>query len=155
MHTHKFLVLLWSLAIVLFSSLALAEDLNKHSEVRLMERANAYWSALQARDFATMYGLEAGALDGRLSPDKLRNAVGRSRLMGYTFKGVKIEEDLAAIMVEATYNVAGIGGSIPNIQPDRWVFTEGDWYHAQGLRLNKKTGHATKQEESPESDSKP
>ena len=155
MYTPKSYVLLWIVVAALFSGVALAEDAAKPTEARLLERANAYWSALQARDFATMYGLEAGARNGTLSPDKLRNAVGRSRLVKYAFKEVKIEEDYAGIMVERTFGMPNIGGSIPTTQPDRWIFIEGDWYHAQGLRLRKKTVTDTKQDESPASSSTP
>jgi hypothetical protein len=92
MYTPKSYVLLWIVVAALFSGVALAEDPAKPTEARLLERANAYWSALQAGDFATMYGLEAGARNGTLSPDKLRNSVGRSRLLKYAFKEVKIED---------------------------------------------------------------
>ena len=155
MYTPKLYVLLWIVVATLFSGVALAEDAAKPTEARLLERAHAYWSALQAGDFATMYKLEAGARDGTLSPEKLRNAVGRSKLQKYAFKEVKIEEDYAAIMVERTFGMSSIGGSIPTTQPDRWMFTEGDWYHAQGIRLRKKTGSDAKQDGSPASGSTP
>ena len=155
MYTPKSYVLPWIFLAALFSGGAFAEDAAKPTEARLMERAHSYWSALQVGDFATMYRLEAGARDGTLSPDKLRNAVGRSRLVKYAFKEVKIEEDYAGIMVERTFGMPNIGGSIPTTQPDRWMFTEGDWYHAQGLRLRKKTGNDVKQDESPASGSTP
>lgn len=155
MYTPQSYVLPWIFVAALFSGVALAEDPAKPTEARLMERAHAYWSALQTRDFATMYKLEAGARDGTLSPEKLRNAVGRSQLLKYAFKEVKIEEDYAAIMVDRTFGMANIGGSIPTTQPDRWMFTEGDWYHAQGLRLRKKAGNNAKQDGSPAGSSTP
>jgi hypothetical protein len=155
MHRPKLCVLLWAFTALIFSSLALAEDGPKPTEARLMERAHAYWSALQAGDFATMYGLEAGARDGTLSAEKLRNSVGRSRLLKYAFKEVKIEQDYAGIKVERTFSVANIRGSVPTTQQDRWMFIEGDWYHAQGLRLLRKTGDDAKQDESPAGSSTP
>lgn len=146
---------LWTVAIVLFSSLALAEDSNKPTEARLLERANAYWTALEARDFATLYGFEAGARSGDLTPEAMRNDVARSRVLKYAFKEVKIEKDVAAIMVERVYAVSSIGGSIPTTQPDRWIFTDGDWYHALGLRLNKKIKEEAREEATSEGKSTP
>lgn len=146
---------LWTVAIVLFSSLALAEDSNKPTEARLLERANAYWTALEARDFATLYSFEAGARSGDITPEVIRNNVGRSRVLKYAFKGVRIEKDVAAIMVERVYAVSGIGGPIPVTQPDQWIFTDGDWYHALGLRLDKKIKEEAREEATSEVKSTP
>jgi hypothetical protein len=87
MYTPKSYVLLWIVVAALFSGVALAEDPAKPTETRLLERANAYWSALQAGDFATMYGLEAGARNGTLSPDKLRNSCRQVAIAEICFQG--------------------------------------------------------------------
>jgi hypothetical protein len=104
------------------------------SEARLMERAEAYWNALQVRDFSTLYGLEAGSRDGTLTPEQLRSATGRSRLQSFAFKGTTIEEDRAMIQVERVYRVEGIGAPVPTTQPDFWMYVEGDWYHGVPAR---------------------
>ena len=121
---------------LIFSSHGFANEDKAPSEARLLERAKIYWDALKVRDFNTMYEMEAAAREGLMSADSLRRSVGRSRLTGYDFKGVRIEGDKAVIRVERQFRMEGIASAgIPSVISDPWMYRDGDWFHAQGMRL--------------------
>ncbi len=137
MPTRYFLFAILAIATCLISSsLGFANEDKTPSEARLLERAKTYWDALKVRDFNTMYEMEAAAREGLMSADNLRRSVGRSRLTGYDFKGVKIEGDVAVIQVERQFRMEGIAATgIPSEISDPWMYRDGEWFHAQGMRL--------------------
>ena len=137
MPTRNFLFAILAIATWLISSsLGFANDDKAPSEARLLDRAKIYWDALKVRDFNTMYDMEAAAREGLMSADSLRRSVGRSRLTGYDFKGVKMEGDVAVIQVERQFRMEGISAKgIPSEISDPWMYRDGEWFHAQGMRL--------------------
>lgn len=101
------------------------------SKERLLERASIYWDAVSANDFATIYQLETGSLDGSLTPEAVRRLLGRSRLQRFELKDVEIEGNVGTVVVERAHTLEGIKGAIPSTQRDPWAFVDGDWYHGR------------------------
>lgn len=105
------------------------------TEERLLERVNKYWEAVKIRDFSTMFQMEAAALKGIMSADTLRRATGHTKLKAFNIKEIKIEGEKAVIRLERIYRVENTAAAVPTVSIDPWIFIEGDWYHAQGLRI--------------------
>jgi len=123
------------LIVIAFSAVAAMTGCGQQAEApskeRLLERANAYWSAGEARDLNTVYELEAGSLTGALQPDVLRRSLQRARLVGYELGNVEIDGQYAVIEVTTDYNVTGLRSKYTMKRRDHWVFMEGDWYHGK------------------------
>jgi hypothetical protein len=124
------------------SNRILPEDNTRGSEIasgpteeRLLERVHKYWEAVKFRDFTTMFQMEAAALKGIMSADTLRRATGHTKLKAYNIKELKIEGEKAVIRLERIYRVENTNSAVPTVTIDPWIFIEGDWYHAQGLRI--------------------
>jgi hypothetical protein len=102
------------------------------TQTHLMKRANAYWEARRINDLSTIYSMEAETAEGHLTPDRIQKApFGRIQLVGYTFRNVKIDDNLASMTVDLQITIPELEGkSVAGPSTlDRWTFVKGDWYH--------------------------
>ncbi|MGB5834350.1 MAG: hypothetical protein WBG92_20520 [Thiohalocapsa sp.] len=121
--------LLFSILGMFVSTGAIVAAAQSASEARLLERATSYWDAAKVRDFSTMYGMEAAAAQGTLSPAEVKKALGTSKIVGYEFSDIEMTGETAVIVVEARYSLPGLRSTFTDKRRDEWVFLEEDWYH--------------------------
>ena len=118
---------------ILFVMLALtAVAGDKDREPLLKKRVEAYWEALRINDVHTVYYMEMGTVEKRLTPDVMRALLSPPyRLVDYKVKEVKAsgDEGEAIIEIELTSSdLAGKSFSAPS-QKERWTFINDNWYH--------------------------
>ena len=102
----------------------------KTPEQALAERAHAYWDAGKLRDAATIYRLESGSLDGKLTPDMVRiPASGAASLLSYEFKRIQIHDKEAEIEVDAQILLPALHKPYTDRRTDHWILIDGQWYH--------------------------
>ncbi len=129
MNRRYFLCAFAAVAVAFGPVAVFAENETAPTKDRLTERATTYWDAVSSRDFATIYRLETGSLDGSLTPDAVRKFLGRSKLERYSFREVTIEGNVGEILVDRVHSIEGINAPITSTQRDRWTFVDGDWFH--------------------------
>jgi hypothetical protein len=101
----------------------------KTPEQALVERAHAYWDAAKLHDAATVYRLESGSLDGKLTPDAAQSMVLNSSLLSYNFKHIQIHDKEAEIEVEAKLSLPQLHTPFTNRTTQHWILIDGEWYH--------------------------
>jgi hypothetical protein len=99
---------------------------------RLDERVAAYWEAIRIRDLATAYTLELGSLDGTLTADSFRRRSDKNvwDVVEYKTRTVELDGDEAWLELEIVVRAPQIAKPLKRTRSDRWVFSQGDWYHA-------------------------
>jgi hypothetical protein len=105
---------------------------SRHSEARLLERANTYWGARVVNDLATAYELEAEAVSGNLLPHEVKKGVDYGvRLTGYEVGTVSYYEGHAEVQVklQVTWPDSKTQTRWKPAIKDLWTFTHGQWFH--------------------------
>jgi hypothetical protein len=109
-----------------------AKTPEKTPEQALVERAHTYWDAAKLRDMSTVYHMESGALDGKLTADALQSQVSKASLLSYEFKHIQIHDKDAEIEVDAKYYLPPMHKPITIISTGHWVLIDNQWYHRTG-----------------------
>lgn len=105
---------------------------SRHSEARLLERVNAYWTARVVNDLATAYELEAETASGNLLPHEVKKGVDYGvRLTGYEVGEVSYYEGHAEVQVklQMTWPDSRAQTRWKPPHKDLWTFTHGQWFH--------------------------
>jgi|GEM_PF-2647269 len=114
-----------------------AKTPEKTPEQALVERAHTYWDAAKLRDMSTVYHMESGALDGKLTADALQSQVSKASLLSYEFKHIQIHDKDAEIEVDAKHYLPPMHKPITIIGTDHWMLIDGQWYHRTGTPQSK------------------
>ena len=102
----------------------------KTPEQSLAERARTYWDAAKVHDLATLYRLEADALEGKLKPDDMPQRMSSgSQMISYEFKQIQIHGKEAEIEVTAKFALPQLHQPFTNTTKDHWILIDGQWYH--------------------------
>lgn len=102
-----------------------------HSEQRLRERANAYLEALRINDLASAYRLDAGSLDGTLTPLVFRDSAIplTGSLLSYTITSVSLQGDDAHVEAEVSFQLPQLRKPYETKMAMHWVTKNGDFFH--------------------------
>jgi len=101
------------------------------TEAALLQRANAYWTAVKDNDRATAWNYE----EVSIKPDWTLQAY--LRRGGIVYEAAQVQSDATIEGNQATVNVK-LEYSVPQVRaknihtelPDKWVWLNGQWYHA-------------------------
>lgn len=102
-----------------------------NSEQRLRERANAYLEALRINDLASAYRMEAGYLDGSLTPLVFRDtAIPLSgSLLSYSISSVSLQGDEGQVEAEVSFQLPQMRKPYETKMAMHWVTRNGDFFH--------------------------
>jgi hypothetical protein len=103
-----------------------------HSEIALMQRANAYWEAIRVNDLQTAYQLEAETAVGNLLPHDVEvKPEWGLRVVQFRLGKIEIDGDMAEIDVTTILTMLEFNGNVfpGGTKKDVWTFVDGQWFH--------------------------
>lgn len=101
------------------------------SEQRVRDRANAYLEALRLNHLAGAYRMEAGFLDGSLTPLVFRESAipFTGTLLSYTITAVSLQGEEAVVEADVSYQLPQLRKPYATKMSMNWVIQNGDYYH--------------------------
>ena len=101
------------------------------SEQRVRDRANAYLEALRLNHLAGAYRMEAGSLDGSLTPLVFRALAipFTGTLLSYTITAVTLQGEDAVVDADVSYQLPQLRKPYATKISMHWVTQNGDYYH--------------------------
>lgn len=115
---------------VLLALTAVAGD--KDREALLKKRVDAYWEALRINDIHTVYYMEWGTVEKRITPYAMRTLLSSTyRVVDYKVKEVNASGDKGEATIEIKLTRPDLDGKSflgPN-QREHWTFINDNWYH--------------------------
>lgn len=101
------------------------------SEQRVRDRANAYLEELRLNHLAGAYRMEAGSLDGSLTPLVFRALAipFTGTLLSYTITAVTFQGEDAVVDADVSYQLPQLRKPYETKISMHWVTQNGDYYH--------------------------
>lgn len=108
-------------------------------QAQVEQRAQTYLESLKIRDLQTAYQMESGSTDGSLTADAFRRLMtsAPAELLDYQIRKVSIEDVVATIEFNATYQYPQLHDPYTSPRRFYWMLIDGQWYHksnGQGLK---------------------
>ncbi len=106
-------------------------DSSTQAEQAVRDRATAYLEALRLNDLAGAYRMEAGFLDGSLTPLVFRETATPfgGTLLSYTITAITLQGEEAIVDAEVSYQLPQLRKPYATKMPMRWVSQKGEYYH--------------------------
>lgn len=101
------------------------------SEQRLRDRANTYLEALRINDLAGAYRMEAGSLDGSLTPLVFRDTgiPLSGSLLSFNITSVSLQGDEGQVEAEVSFQLPQMRKPYETKMAMHWVTRNGDFFH--------------------------
>jgi hypothetical protein len=104
------------------------------TEVRLRERAQAYWAARKEDDVETQYSLEEVSLTKKVSLVEFIRKKPVADILEFELGNVQMDtatgKATIPVKVTAVFKLSGFSKKpLITTLNDSWTFLEGDWYH--------------------------
>jgi hypothetical protein len=103
----------------------------EQSEQRVRDRAAAYLEALRLNHLAGAYRMEAGYLDGSLTPLVFQESAipFSGTLLKYTITAVTLQGEEATVEADVSYKLPQLRKPYANKMSMHWVTRNGEYYH--------------------------
>lgn len=95
----------------------------------LKDRVTRYLDATKARDYATLFRMESGMVEGTMTAANAPHRTVRSDLLSFEIKEMDVRDSDADVKVLGTFQLPQMKLPFTQTITSRWVLIDGEWYH--------------------------